>query len=72
MPNVQQPEMRRSEENPLVQDSKGPGPDNRAARTRGRTGRRIPPDQVSPHGPSPRPVAEDPDRGAAGRSRTRR
>jgi len=66
MTNVQQPEMRRNGRTPLVQDSKGPRPDE-PANTRGGQGRRIPPEQVSPYGPSARPVAEDPDAGAAGR-----
>jgi hypothetical protein len=73
MTNVQQPEMRRSETNPTVQDSKEPGPGG-PPRTRGEPGRPVPPDQVSPHGPASRPVAsrgaddeEAPEgRGAAG------
>ncbi|MDG4787001.1 hypothetical protein O7626_13855 [Micromonospora sp. WMMD1102] len=71
MTNVQQPEMRRNELNPTVQDSKGPRPDE-PTRVRGGGGRRIPPDQVSPYGPSARRVAEDPDRNAAGRADARR
>jgi hypothetical protein len=51
MPNVQQPEMRRSGKDPLVQDSAenaaGPPPD-----AKGRTGP-VPPDQQSPYGPQP-------------------
>ncbi|GIF01205.1 hypothetical protein Ari01nite_86690 [Paractinoplanes rishiriensis] len=49
MPNVQQPEMRRSGETRLVQDSDGPPP--------GRTGggsrehRAVPPEQQSQYGP---------------------
>lgn len=49
MPNVQQPEMRRSGQNPLVQDSA----ESRAAAPdgpRGRTGP-VPADQRSPYGP---------------------
>ncbi|ROT29830.1 hypothetical protein [Micromonospora sp. HM5-17] len=70
MTNVQQPEMRRNGLNPTVQDSKGPRPGD-PTRSRGGRGRRVPPDQVSPYGPSPRPVAENPNRGAAGRSAAR-
>jgi hypothetical protein len=55
MTNVQQPEMRRSETNPMVQDSKEPGPGRPGAR--GGQARPVPPDQVSSHGPAPRPVA---------------
>ncbi|GAA3749780.1 hypothetical protein GCM10022225_37530 [Plantactinospora mayteni] len=71
MTNVQQPEMRRNELNPTVQESKRPRPGD-PTRVRGGAGRRIPPEQVSPYGPSARPVAEDPDRNAAGRSGARR
>lgn len=67
MTNAQQPEMRRNELNPLVQESKGPRPDD-PPRVKGGGGRRIPPDQVSPYGPSARPVAEDPDQGAEARA----
>ncbi|MFY1670646.1 hypothetical protein ACN27G_11870 [Plantactinospora sp. WMMB334] len=70
MPNVQQPEMRRNENNPLVQDAKGPRPGDPTG-NRGGGGRPVPPDQVSPYGPSARPVAEDPDAGEAGRSEAR-
>ena len=49
MPNVQQPEMRRSKQTPLVQDSAGPpaGGSSRPHKER----RRVPSDQLSPHGP---------------------
>ncbi|MEE6260063.1 hypothetical protein [Plantactinospora sonchi] len=70
MTNVQQPEMRRNGLNPTVQDSKGPRPDE-PTRASGGGGRRVPPDQVSPYGRTARPVAEDPDRRAAGRSGAR-
>jgi hypothetical protein len=51
MPNIQQPEMRRSGQDPLVQDST----ENRAGgptTARGRSGR-VPTDQRSPYGPRP-------------------
>jgi hypothetical protein len=57
MTNVQQPEMRRNENNPTVQDSKGPRPGDRR-QTKGGAARPVPRDQVSPYGPSARPVAE--------------
>ena len=51
MPNVQQPEMRRSGETRLVQDSDGPqGGDQKSA---GKERRTVPADQVSPYGPAP-------------------
>jgi hypothetical protein len=60
MTNVQQPEMRRSGNDPLVQDSKGPRPsDPRRVKEAG--GRPMPPEQVSPYGASARPIAEDED-----------
>ncbi|MEH1129139.1 hypothetical protein [Micromonospora sp. CPCC 206061] len=49
MPNVQQPEMRRSGETRLVQQTDGPPPD-RGSRA-GKEHRPVPPDQVSPYGP---------------------
>ena len=51
MPNVQQPEMRRSGQNPLVQDSA----ESRAAAAAGPRGRSgpVPADQRSPYGPKP-------------------
>lgn len=59
MPNVQQPEMRRNEKNPLVQDNSGPGAAGHPrARRGGGKGRPVPPDQVSPYGPAARPIAE--------------
>ena len=52
MPNIQQPEMRRSGKDPLVQDSA----ENKATSTPevggGSTGP-VPPDQQSPYGPMP-------------------
>jgi hypothetical protein len=56
MTNVQQPEMRRNEENPTVQDSKVPRPGDRVSVSGGEA-QPVPPDQVSPYGPSQRPVA---------------
>lgn len=56
MVNVQQPEMRRNEHNPTVQDSKVPGPGSRV-RVEGGEARPVPREQVSPYGPPPRPVA---------------
>lgn len=61
MTNIQQPEMRRNENNPLVTDSKGPRPTSKGAEVKGGEARPVPPEQVSPYGPSPRPVAEDDD-----------
>lgn len=57
MVNVQQPEMRRSEHNPTVTDSKVPGPGSRP-KVKGGGSRPVPPEQVSPYGPASRPVAE--------------
>jgi hypothetical protein len=52
MANVQQPEMRRSGETRLVQDSDGPTPEARGSAGGGRREHRpVPPDQVSPYGP---------------------
>ncbi|MFD1320562.1 hypothetical protein [Micromonospora sonneratiae] len=67
MTNVQQPELRRGERNPTVQDSKAPGPSDRRPRSGGGQARPMPPKQVSPYGPSARPVAEDTGRGRRGR-----
>jgi hypothetical protein len=61
MTNVQQPEMRRNENNPTVQDSKVPGPGGRPA-AKGGEARPVPPEQVSPYGRPARPVAEEADR----------
>ncbi|MFB9238330.1 hypothetical protein ACFFWC_22695 [Plantactinospora siamensis] len=61
MPNIQQPEMRRNEKNPLVQDSREPGPGARPG-GRGGAARPVPPEQVSPYGPAGRPVAAERDR----------
>jgi hypothetical protein len=49
MPNVQQPEMRRSGETRLVQDSDGPVPGTGGSGKREH--RNVPPDQQSPYGP---------------------
>ncbi|SCL18084.1 hypothetical protein GA0070616_1427 [Micromonospora nigra] len=49
MPNVQQPEMRRSGETRLVQDSDGPAPGGGSSPSREH--RSVPVDQVSPYGP---------------------
>ena len=51
MPNVQQPELRRSGQNPLVQDSA----ESRAAAPGGPRGRSgpVPTEQRSPYGPKP-------------------
>lgn len=49
MPNVQQPEMRRSGETRLVQDSDGPEPGG--APSASQEHRTVPPDQQSPYGP---------------------
>ncbi|ASW55125.1 hypothetical protein [Plantactinospora sp. KBS50] len=60
MPNVQQPEMRRNEHNPLVQDSREPGPNGRPGGRGGRgRSRPMPREQVSPYGPPGRPVRTD-------------
>ncbi|MCL7456368.1 hypothetical protein AB0I85_24125 [Micromonospora echinofusca] len=49
MPNIQQPEMRRSGETRLVQDSDGPqGGTGKSPRAEHRT---VPPEQQSPYGP---------------------
>jgi hypothetical protein len=50
MPNVQQPEMRRSGETRLVQDSDGPPPQTTGGASKEH--RSVPPDQVSPCGPA--------------------
>ncbi|MEV1289399.1 hypothetical protein [Micromonospora sp. NPDC049679] len=58
MTNVQQPEMRRNGNTPLVQESKTPRPgDRQAPGAQSRTARPVPPEQVSPYGPASRPVA---------------
>lgn len=62
MANVQQQEMRRNELNPTVQQSWGPRPGD-PHDTKGGRARPVPPDQVSPYGPSPRPVADAADHG---------
>jgi hypothetical protein len=49
MANVQQPEMRRSGETRLVQDSDGPQPGGTGGPSREH--RTVPPDQQSPYGP---------------------
>jgi hypothetical protein len=56
MTNVQQPEMRRNEHNPTVQDSKVPEPGGRVS-VSDNAARAVPADQVSPYGPQPRRVA---------------
>ena len=53
MPNVQQPEMRRSGRDPLVQDSAGNIPDRQSGGTGGGKPEhhgKVPPDQQSPYG----------------------
>lgn len=49
MANVQQPEMRRSGETRLVQDSDGPEPGGTGSPSQEH--RNVPPDQQSPYGP---------------------
>ena len=49
MANVQQPEMRRSGETRLVQDSDGPATHQSGSASK--EYRSVPPDQVSPYGP---------------------
>ena len=49
MPNVQQPEMRRSGETRLVQDSDGP--DGATGKSPRAEHRKVPADQRSPYGP---------------------
>lgn len=62
MPNIQQPEMRRSGKDPLVQDSA----ENKATSTPvagGEGSGPVPPDQQSPYGPqAPRERRPDDDR----------
>jgi hypothetical protein len=58
MTNVQQPEMRRNGKNPTVQDSKGPDSSDRQTPAKGGQARPVPPEQVSPYGPTPRPVVD--------------
>jgi hypothetical protein len=50
MANVQQPEQRRSEQDPLVTDSVKDTAANSGPQDKGNTGP-VPPDQVSPYGP---------------------
>ncbi|MGC1212681.1 hypothetical protein DLJ46_09345 [Micromonospora globispora] len=62
MTNVQQPEMRRNEHNPTVQDSKEPGPSGHprnSGTSQGDRGRTVPKGQVSPYGPAGRQMADD-------------
>lgn len=65
MPNVQQPEMRRSGETRLVQDSDGPQPGSTGSPSREH--HTVPPDQQSPYGPEPGRTGEsaEPDGRAA-------
>jgi hypothetical protein len=52
MPNVQQPEMRRSGKDPLVQDSAENIVDAQGGPSGGKPEhRKVPPDQQSPYGP---------------------
>lgn len=69
MANVQQPEIRRNELNPTVQDSQGPRPGD-PRNYKGGESRPVPPDQVSPYGPSPRPVAGRGEKPRQGEDRT--
>ena len=67
MPNVQQPEMRRSGETRLVQDSDGPPPGGTGSTSREH--RTVPADQQSPYGPPQGRTgesAEPPGRAAEG------
>lgn len=60
MTNVQQPEMRRNEHNPTVQESKDPGAAGHPRRGgKGERGRPVPDGQVSTYGPAGGPVAQD-------------
>jgi hypothetical protein len=52
MPNIQQPEMRRSGKDPLVDDSAKINPSTSAPGGDSGTGP-VPPDQQSPYGPQP-------------------
>jgi hypothetical protein len=52
MPNIQQPEMRRSGKDPLVQDSAKISPDSSLGGQGDHT-QPVPPDQESPYGPQP-------------------
>ncbi len=53
MPNIQQPEMRRSEQDPLVTDSVKDTAQNSAGSSKGddRKLHKVPEDQQSPYGP---------------------
>jgi hypothetical protein len=53
MPNIQQPEMRRSGKDPLVQDSAKINATSSAPGASGRDAHPVPPDQQSPYGPQP-------------------
>lgn len=57
MPNIQQPEMRRNEHNPLVQEHREEAARKGAPSGKGRKGK-IPPEQDSPYGRAPNPEAE--------------
>jgi len=61
MPNVQQPEMRRSGKDPLVQDSAANIPDQQSGATGGKPEHhgKIPPDQQSGYGPSDHDARSD-------------
>ncbi|MDG4766112.1 hypothetical protein O7632_18675 [Solwaraspora sp. WMMD406] len=59
MTNIQQPEMRRSGQNPLVQESKGPDGAARRPGRRGHRGRSVPAGQTSPYGPRGDVAADD-------------
>ncbi|HEY0696512.1 MAG TPA: hypothetical protein VGD43_01740 [Micromonospora sp.] len=70
MANVQQPEMRRNEHNPTVQDSQEPGPGRSPGGGATGHGRRpVPSGQASPYGPRPRRTARDDSDGGAGHRR---
>jgi hypothetical protein len=57
MTNIQQPEMRRSGHDPLVQDHREETAQKGAPSGKGPKGK-IPPDQDSPYGRAPNPEAE--------------
>jgi hypothetical protein len=57
MPNIQQPEMRRTETTATTGSDTSSGGGRGGGVTKGGEHRKVPKDQVSPYGPADRPVA---------------
>jgi hypothetical protein len=59
MPNIQQPEMRRTETTAMTGSDTSTGGGRAGGVGKGGEHRKKPKDQVSPYGPADRPVAEE-------------